>query len=32
VRAIRLGLLANLSPATAEKVAYRNAQAWFGLP
>jgi predicted TIM-barrel fold metal-dependent hydrolase len=32
VRAIRLGLLASLSPATAEKVAYRNAQAWFGLP
>jgi Tat protein secretion system quality control protein TatD with DNase activity len=32
VRAIRLGLLANLSPSTAEKVAYRNAQAWFDLP
>jgi Tat protein secretion system quality control protein TatD with DNase activity len=32
VRAIRLGLLANLSPATAERVAYRNAQSWFGLP
>ena len=31
IRAIRFGLLANLSPATAEKVAYRNAQAWFGL-
>ena len=31
VRVIRLGLLANLSPATAEKVAYRNAQSWFGL-
>lgn len=31
VRAIRFGLLANLSPATAEKVAYKNAQAWFGL-
>lgn len=31
VRAIHLGLLANLSPATAEKVAYRNAQTWFGL-
>ncbi len=31
VRAIRYGLLANLSPAAAEKVAYRNAQSWFGL-
>jgi Tat protein secretion system quality control protein TatD with DNase activity len=31
VHAIRLGLLANLSPVTAEKVAYKNAQAWFGL-
>jgi predicted TIM-barrel fold metal-dependent hydrolase len=31
VHAIRFGLLANLSPATAEKVAYKNAQAWFGL-
>ena len=31
VRAIRLGLLAHLSPATAERIAYRNAQAWFGL-
>jgi len=31
VRAIRFGLLANLSPETAEKVAYKNAQAWFGL-
>ena len=30
-RAIRLGLLARLSPATAEKVAYTNALAWFGL-
>ena len=29
--AIRFGLLANLTPATAEKVAYKNAQAWFGL-
>jgi predicted TIM-barrel fold metal-dependent hydrolase len=32
VRAIRFGLLARLSPGAAEKVAYRNAQAWFGLP
>lgn len=32
VHAIRAGLLARLSPGTAEKVAYRNAQAWFGLP
>jgi hypothetical protein len=31
VRAIRVGLLAHLSPATAERVACRNAQAWFGL-
>ncbi len=31
VRNIRFGLLANLSPATAEKVAYKNAQALFGL-
>jgi Tat protein secretion system quality control protein TatD with DNase activity len=31
LRAIRFGLLANLSPETAEKVAYRNAQSWFGL-
>jgi hypothetical protein len=31
VRAIRVGLLANLSPTAAEKVAYRNAQAWFDL-
>lgn len=31
VRAIRLGLLAHLSPETAEKVAYRNAQVWFGI-
>lgn len=31
VRAIRSGLLANLSPATAEKLAYRNAEDWFGL-
>jgi len=31
VRAIRFGLLANLSPTTAEKVAYKNAQSWFGL-
>lgn len=30
-RADRFGLLANLSPATAEEVAYRNAQAWFWL-
>ena len=28
---IRFGLLAHLSPATAEKVAWRNAVAWFGL-
>ena len=28
---IRTGLLANLSKAAAEKVAYRNAQEWFGL-
>ena len=32
VRAIRSGLLARLSPDTARKVAYGNAQAWFGLP
>ena len=31
VRAIRFGLLANLSPETAEKVAHKNARAWFGL-
>lgn len=31
LRAIRFGLLANLSPETAEKVAYKNAQSWFGL-
>lgn len=31
VRAIRNGLLASLTPETAEKVAYRNAEAWFGL-
>jgi hypothetical protein len=31
VRAIRFGLLAHLSPATAEKVASKNAEAWFGL-
>ena len=31
VRNIRSGLLANLSPAAAEKVAYRNAVALFGL-
>ena len=31
VHAIRSGLLANLSPQTAEKVAHKNAQAWFGL-
>lgn len=31
VRAIRTGLLANLSPATAEKVAHKNAIALFGL-
>ncbi len=31
VQAIRNGLLANLTPATAEKVAQRNAEAWFGL-
>jgi predicted TIM-barrel fold metal-dependent hydrolase len=29
--AIRFGLLANLSPETAEKVAHKNAEAWFGL-
>lgn len=28
---IRFGLLANLSPGTAEKVAFRNAKEWFGL-
>lgn len=31
VQAIRNGLLAHLTPATAEKVAYRNAEIWFGL-
>lgn len=31
VRAVRNGLLAHLSPATAEKVAYRNAVVLFGL-
>lgn len=31
LRVIRFGLLANLSSETAEKVAYKNAQAWFGL-
>lgn len=31
LRAIRFGLLANLSPGTAEKVSHKNAQAWFGL-
>ena len=31
LRVIRFGLLANLSPKTAEKVAYKNAQSWFGL-
>jgi predicted TIM-barrel fold metal-dependent hydrolase len=31
VHAIRYGLLANLAPEVAEKAAYRNAQAWFGL-
>lgn len=31
VNNIRLGLLANLRPAVAEKVAYKNAQAWFAL-
>lgn len=31
LRLIRFGLLANLSPETAEKVAYKNAQTWFGL-
>lgn len=31
VRCIRLGLLAGLSPAVAEKVAYLNARAWFGM-
>jgi predicted TIM-barrel fold metal-dependent hydrolase len=31
VRAIRFGLLSNLSPETAEKVAHKNAQAWFRL-
>lgn len=31
VQAIRNGLLANLTPATAEKVAWRNAEVWFGL-
>ena len=31
LRAIRFGLLANLSPETAKKVAHKNAQAWFGL-
>lgn len=32
VRAIRFGLLAHLSRATAEKLAYKNAEVWFGLP
>jgi len=31
MQAIRNGLRANLTPATAEKVARRNAEAWFGL-
>jgi hypothetical protein len=31
VNNIRLGLLAHLSAAVAENVAYKNAQAWFGL-
>jgi hypothetical protein len=31
LRVIRFGLLANLSPETAKKVAYKNAEAWFGL-
>jgi hypothetical protein len=31
LRNIRIGLLANLSPAVAEKVAYKNAQTWFAL-
>ena len=31
VQAIRFGLLANLRPDVAEKVAFKNAQAWFGL-
>ena len=31
VDAIRTGLLANLAPEVAEKVAYKNAQAWFEL-
>jgi predicted TIM-barrel fold metal-dependent hydrolase len=31
VQTIRFGLLANLSPATAEKLAYKNAQILFGL-
>ena len=31
IRSIRFGLLANVSPATAEKVAHKNAQAWFRL-
>jgi predicted TIM-barrel fold metal-dependent hydrolase len=31
VQAIRNGLLANLTPATAEKVAWRNAEGWLGL-
>lgn len=31
VRAIRRGLLSNLSPQAAEKLAFGNAQAWFGL-
>lgn len=30
-RNIRFGLLANLRRDVAEKVSYRNAQAWFGL-
>lgn len=30
LRVIRSGLLANLSPETAEKVAHGNAQSWFG--
>lgn len=31
LHSIRFGLLANLSPEAAEKVAHKNAEAWFGL-
>jgi hypothetical protein len=31
LRVIRFGLLANLSPETAEKLAHKYAQTWFEL-